>query len=940
MTVASPKHLLEREHEIARLTAVIEQAAAGAGGAVMVEGAAGIGKTSLLDVAAAIAADRDLRVLRARGGELEAALAFGVTRDLLARRIAAAPKQLRARLVTGAAAVALPALGLAQAEGLPAEEAAINHGLTWLVSDLAEEEPLALIVDDVQWADAASVAWLAHLARRLADLPIVLLLGARPPGSEPEAPGMSALREQTDLERMQPSPLGLPSVAALVRSFYAADADDAFVTACHGAAGGNPFSTQALLDAAAAQEISPTAAGADALAELAPDAVRRFVAAALRRAGAAAAKLAKASAILGEMTEPRHAAALAELDMPMAEATADRLADQGLLEPGRPLRFVHPVLLAAVRGGTPAGERARLHRGAAAMFQREGDARRAAAHLLEVAPAGDQDVVATLLAAAREAAAEGAVVHASRLLDRALAEPPPAGGRPALLGLLGRARMWGHTGDAVRPLLAAADAATTVEERAQLLATAAWATLWEEPELIGEVARRVAELPPDPGEGRMRADATMATTLRLSGLPPDPPTPELLARAETLPGNTPAQRELLAAAAFTGLVEGAAPASLLVELARRAMLDPEQTPAPAAMNASQVIAFAGFPDEALAMVDLAMAGCQRRGNQTGLAGLYVGRCFSNWWPGRFREAEVDARTVWAMTRDVRVARIWSVGRFAMLLTFAARGLVDEAARFIESNPPSAALAGWDLALTHWMEASIALEAGETGRAVELSMRVETGLTTAGLQATTWGMPHRPTAIEALVRSGDPERARPFAEEELRLARTLEAPGTLGYALRCMGLVVGGDEGRALLEEAVALLERSGERDRLARTLIDLGRAIRVGGEPTEAREPLRRASELAEACGAELVAKRAADELRAAGAKPRRRALSGPESLTPSEARVAQRAAEGLTNREIAQELFVSTKTVETHLGHIYGKLDIRGRSELAAALTEPRPAG
>jgi len=147
------------------------------------------------------------------------------------------------------------------------------------------------------------------------------------------------------------------------------------------------------------------------------------------------------------------------------------------------------------------------------------------------------------------------------------------------------------------------------------------------------------------------------------------------------------------------------------------------------------------------------------------------------------------------------------------------------------------------------------------------------------------------------------------------------------ALRAIGMI---ERDMATLEKSAAELERAGARLELAYTLVELGAALRRGGQRREAREPLARGADLAERCGAGALADRSATELRATGARPRRRLLTGLESLTASERRVAQMAVSGMTNRDIAQALFVTVKTVETHLGRLYRKLGIHSRAELA----------
>jgi DNA-binding CsgD family transcriptional regulator len=194
---------------------------------------------------------------------------------------------------------------------------------------------------------------------------------------------------------------------------------------------------------------------------------------------------------------------------------------------------------------------------------------------------------------------------------------------------------------------------------------------------------------------------------------------------------------------------------------------------------------------------------------------------------------------------------------------------------------------------------------------------------------------RSSAALALLQLGEQDEARSLAREELELARIWGAPRALGAALRAAGLVEGGEHGLALLEEAVQVLSGSPAKLEHAKARTELGAALRRANRRAEAREHLRQAVELATICGAAPVAARAESELLATGARPRRIALSGVASLTPSERRVAQMAAEGPTNREIAQALFVTQRTVEVHLTSIYRKLRISSRSQLAAALTE-----
>jgi DNA-binding CsgD family transcriptional regulator len=179
----------------------------------------------------------------------------------------------------------------------------------------------------------------------------------------------------------------------------------------------------------------------------------------------------------------------------------------------------------------------------------------------------------------------------------------------------------------------------------------------------------------------------------------------------------------------------------------------------------------------------------------------------------------------------------------------------------------------------------------------------------------------------------------LVEEEMELAAAVESPRALGVAQRALGILAGGEDGVEELRRSVMTLAACPSPLQQARSLAELGAALRRGNRRSEAREILREAANLAQLCGAERLEAQITEELRIAGAKPRRRHLSGPESLTPAERRVANAAAAGATNREIAQNLFVSLRTVEMHLTNTYRKLGASSRAELATAIAAaPEP--
>jgi DNA-binding CsgD family transcriptional regulator len=195
---------------------------------------------------------------------------------------------------------------------------------------------------------------------------------------------------------------------------------------------------------------------------------------------------------------------------------------------------------------------------------------------------------------------------------------------------------------------------------------------------------------------------------------------------------------------------------------------------------------------------------------------------------------------------------------------------------------------------------------------------------------------RSTLAVAIPQPHERENARQLAASEVASARALCQPRALGIALRVAALLAQRADSIDLLREATGVLEGSQSRLEHARALTDLGAALRRIGNRADAREPLRQGLDIANRCGATTLAARARTELLATGARPRRIALSGRDALTATERRIAEMAAEGQTTREIAQALFVTTKTIETHLGHVYQKLNIHSRNQLARALPTP----
>ena len=561
-----------------------------------------------------------------------------------------------------------------------------------------------------------------------------------------------------------------------------------------------------------------------------------------------------------------------------------------------------------------------------------------AAHLLLAPRSGDPGVVAVLREAARRAGSRGAAESAVAYLRRALAEPPPAAERADLLLELGSAEALVSGDAAIEHLREAHGLLSDPVARAEAALLLGHQLVWRGDESDAVLTQAQDEL----GGIDAELERLLEAALIMNALSEASLYPKAVERLERLRGRlgdtTVGEKTLLAALTYHDALAGA-PAGLVVPFARRALAEGtliREAPAATFVLAASVLAWADL-DEAVVAYDDALAQAHRRGSIHTFAVAKIFRAQAFVWRGELAEAEADCREAFAATETWGTS--WLLA--ALLAPFLAdalmeQGKLEEAAAAlarVESFPDTS-----QFFLLPESRARYRLLRGDLAGGVE-----ELFVAGRHFQAVGGNNPAflawRSQAALALLQLGEQDEARRLAAEELELARTWGAPRALGAALRASGLVEGGTKGLALLEEAVAVLAPSPARLEHAKARTELGAALRRANRRAEAREQLRKGLELASICGAAPLVARAETELLATGARPRRISLSGVGSLTPSERRVAQLAAEGPTNREIAQTLFVTSRTVEVHLTSVYGKLGISSRSQLAGALGEPSGA-
>jgi DNA-binding CsgD family transcriptional regulator len=929
--------LLDREAELGLISAAVASACTGAGAAVLVEGAGGIGKTSLLAQACEQAARAGMTVLTARAAEFESGYAWGVARQLFE------PATRSAGLVAAGDAATLAAPALTPGPR-PAEEDSFSvlHGLYWLTAGIAQQAPVLLAVDDLQWADQPSLRFIGHLARRLEGLPVALVLTVREPrsGTAQEKALTASLAAEPGVTVLRPAALGRAACAELVRGALGGQPSAAFQDACRELTGGNPLLLRALLTSLVAEDITGQDADVPHLRRLTPGTVSRSVLLRLGRMSPASLAAARAIAVLGTAATMARAGQLSGLDGDAcAEAVGALMAEQ-LVEGEHVLGFVHPLVRSAVYEDLARPVRQRWHARAARMLDGERAApEEVTVHLLASAPGGDDWVASKLRQAAVDARGRGAGDIAVLCLQRALAEPPAARARADVLLELGTLETMQDPATAVTHLSEAlADTAESPRRGEIALALA------EAQALGGQFAAAVDVLTRASAEAvdersREGLQAALFNTARM----------DLATRAAT----GPLLERVQARTARGEQLEPQLSANLAIELAAAGMdraaatrnARAALTAIPLLMSVSaaalpETISVLLFADEAAEARAAAQEWLRLARRQGSLPSAAVAEGFSSLvalYGGEISDAVAYGLQGMAGTANIWISTIVSSFVVRALID---RGELDQAGTLLAEHGLTGALPpSWPHNLVRHARGCLHAAAGDHAAAIG-------DLLAAGDQADQWRIPNpailpwRSDAALSLAAAGDRDRARRLAAAEVAAARAWGAGRALGIALRAAGLVAGQGAGTDLLAEAVAALRPSPAPLELARALVDLGAAERRSGARAKARECLREGLDLAYRQGGLRLAERARRELVIAGGKPRRDAIRGRDALTPSELRVAELAASGQTNRQIAQALFITQRTVENHLTSTYGKLGIGSRSQLAGSLAGSQRAG
>ena len=931
---AGPPSLIEREPELDALASAVQRLSDGRGGVVVIEAAAGLGKSALLEHVSRIAVEAGCAVRSAAPARLEREFAFGVIRALLEAPLRERSRLDRIELVGGAAAMA----GALLLEGaVPDADATMTlaHSVLWLAATLAERRPLALLVDDAQWADPRSAEVLRYLGRRVDELPVLLVAAARGGERGTAAEWLNELAAVRSATVLRPRPLTAGGALTVIRR-QAPETPTGVCCEHHRAAAGNPW----LLVELGRRLAETDRAGSErsrAGSSFITDHGRSVVRSRMAELSPHDRAVAVALAVLGDDPPASALAALARIELDDLGSARDALRVAGLLSIEE-MRFPHALIADAIADDLAPHERERLHRAAArALVGVEPSIEIVAGHLLRSSPDGDPVASDLLLRAAAIAAQRGAPDTAAAYLARALDERAPTDNRREILTRLATVAFDAGLPDARQRLREAFreadDQATRIEVLTRL------AALGGVEAGDGSAVRVLERSEHDSAEGDQQPAIEAAALDMLLTMPDRSIERARRARSVTLaPGVDPLLRRAVTAhrawvAAELGTPAAGVTAALALEALDGEMLLREASHRPGYHISTRALIMADRDEQAHAAIAALRQEAGERGSLRLLAAAAWYAAELALRSGRVAAAENDARLALGMVEgDVNVFTAGAVG--VLVVALAERGSFDEARQLLRARRVQRGGDGrpWEIGVSD-ARARLWLYEGDFERSYVEAREVGALRERQGRRNPAW-TPWRSTAALALAHLGRRREAARLADLELALAERFEAPVPIGRALHARAVAEPDDDRRAALCDRglMALHDRPATLEAV-RLRLELGSTLARTGRRIEARDALRPALADADAAGAVLLAQRARRELVATGLRPRRAAIEGVASLTPRQRQICDHAAAGMSNQAIAHALFLSIKTVETHLATAFRKLGVRSRTELPVKL-------
>ncbi|MFF4529397.1 ATP-binding protein [Streptomyces sp. NPDC001407] len=935
--------LFEREDEMAVLEREARLAAGGQPRVVLVEGAAGMGRTSLVEEFARRAGRDGALVLHARCDDMERGVPFGVVRQLFEPVVADWAPERAEKAFAGPAEPARRVLSTVPHTGAaPAHDddpLPVLHGFHWLTLRIAAVTPVVLVVDDAQLADDLSLRWIHYLIRKLTRSRVLVVLTRRGDGTSDT---LTPLSLAANCRTLRPEPLTEKGVADLLAHAWAHmgahEPAPELARSCHRLTGGNPLLLRALVMALESGRAEAAALSSGELPKRTTFLYAEFLADWLAGLGARTREFAVALALLGESDDAGTPARLAGLDDAQGYLAEGQLRGLGLLAPSRELRWTHPLVREALGRDLGGPRRAERHAEAARLLFDDGASlEEVCAHLVQTEPSTDPWVARTLIAAADQAARQGAPESAARCLRRALAEPLSPEERTTVRMRLGLAESHLRPAAAVRQLTRVIDDVTEPSSKATVAGVlcAVLTRVGRGGEVVPLLDRLADELTPADREISLRLQGLRIGNVLLSGTK-NIPREELDRMTQELSGRTPGERSVLAPCALAAALSGF-PADHVAALAQRALPQtPEELAGHLGQGAVFALAVTDRLDAAGRHCDAAFREAQRTHALPGPADLVDTRSVITLLAGRLDDATRSWEELSAQLPPGQWGALRAAPMAVQLTVLNERGdteaAVRMAAELIATAPREA---DYLSSYVRFQCARAQVAQGNTRDGLDLMLSAGRWLAAAGFENPVI-LPWRTVAAHVHAELGEHRAALELAEEAREHAGRWGTARALGTALHALGASTGGGRGMELLHEAVEVLKPSPARLELANALLGLGAAQTRHGRLAAARVTFTDCLVEAERCGALGVAGAARRGLRAAGARPRTRRATGTTALTEGERRVADRAAAGETNRAIAERLHLTTRTVETHLSAVYRKLGISGRGELHQTLAAP----
>jgi DNA-binding CsgD family transcriptional regulator len=941
-TVAPALRLRGRAAEIAVLSDALERAASGQPAVVLIEGEAGIGKTRLLAEALADARGRGMQVAAGRAEELEQARPFGL--------VASAFECARSSTDPRRAAIAgLLAAGGGRARGpiTVTSDPGLRFRAVDAFADLAEElalsGPLVIGVDDLQWADPSSLLTLAALTRRLAFLPLALVGCLRPSPRVAELDRLVAAVEAAGARRLALRGLAEEAVRELVTEAVTAEPGPGLMAEMSGAAG-NPLFVTELLAALAQEGAITTSAGRAEVEKMAlPPTLRLTIVRRLSFLPDDTLQALQTASVLGaSFTVTDLATVMDRSALELSAALAGALVAHVIEDDGAHLRFRHDLIRDAIYEDLPLSVRSALHREAGQrLAHAQAPALQVAEHLARGAGAGDPEAITWLTRAAREAATTSPDVAAD-LMGRAIGLMDPAD--PARDGLLveqATSLLWAGRVAAARQMCAALLERAPADGPARLCLGYALVAQSEHRDALPEL-ERAAESP-------ALTEAERAGARAWAGY----------ARVATadLDGASATAGEALSAAPADPLVTSVARATQALVTVHRwhpagaleiidgAVRQADQSPGrqghrfPIHITRGFILTELDRLDEARSTLDTGRRIGEELGIRWQLPNYQVISAITRFLAGEWDDAIAEVEAAKELADETGESYSLILGHCALTLIWVHRndlGRARQAAsaamgQLGERGPRYRAMwAMWAHALLLEAEGkppdAFALLAEAWDRCAEL------GLT---LDYRAFG----PDLVRLALATGERERAQAVATAMAGIAEQLDVPSLTGAALRCRGLVQGDAE---TLHAAATACAQGPRPLELALASEDAGAAFARQGDTSRARGLLEQAASIYERLDAARDLARAEALFRGADIRRGRRGTRGRpqtgwQSLTPTERSVADLVAEGLSNPQIGDRLYISRRTVQAHLAHVFAKLDLTSRAQLAALVAGHR---